>query len=285
MGDPRPPDALERLQRRFGDSIATEFEFLEDDTVWRPRVEHYAEDVLREMTPRGDLSGPERLATYNQQYWFRLFTVMQKEYPLLRHLLGVSHFNRMVSAYLTRYPSRSPSLRYLSARLRDFLAEDHEWNRPVLRECAELEFRFIETFDAAQLPPLDPDRLEPEEAAELIERPLRFQPHWFLFEEHWNLVELRRRVRGDDDDEIEVEPVARHALWAGFRGATGITTRQLGVHQFRLLERLHGGAPLGTACDDLAAGLEGDDLRFVEENVQGWFARWVAEGWFVTPGA
>ncbi len=245
VSQPSPPASLTRMQDGFGRSIATPFEFLDEDNTWRLRTEEFPEHVVALMRRRGELSGSTRLGVYNQQYWFRLFTTMQEEYPLLRHLLGVLDFNRLVSAYLDRHPSRSPSLRWLSVHLREFLGGEHRWNRPVLRECAALEYAYIHAFDAAAEPPLDPRALSEAGREELAMRPLGLQPHLTLYDEHWNLVELRAQAKDDKDDELQLTPEERRGFWAIHRADGRIPAERLGPLQYQLLGALVGGASLG----------------------------------------
>ncbi|MCA8960565.1 MAG: putative DNA-binding domain-containing protein [Planctomycetes bacterium] len=287
-----PPLSLVELQREFGRAIATPFEFIDDAGNYRVRLDRFPPGLVAQLLPREDLGmcGADRLATYNQQYWFRLFTVLQEEYPLVRHLLGVTRFNHMASAYLTAYPSRSPTLRDLSNDLSRFLSDDHEWNRPVIREAAALEYAFIQIFDAAQRPPLDLHRRAPEALTSIAERPLVFQPHVHLFIEHWNLVALRELARTDVDDERVLTPEpcagdrgeeARH--WVLYRGAQGPTSARIDATQFRLLDHIRRGAPLGEALDEVAAVADESELAHLTDGLQTWFGEWAARGWFAAP--
>ncbi len=278
-----PPASLVRLQAEFGRSMATPFLFVDAAGEFRVQLDQFSPELVALMVPREDagLSGADRLATYNQQYWYRLFSVMQEEYPLLRHLAGVTQLNQLTSAYLSEYPSRSPTLRNLSNDFVAYLAGDHPWNAPVWREAAQLDYIFIQVFDAAQRPALDPAALTPEQTAALLEKPLPFQPHVFLFEEHWNLVELRRAAWNDDDDELELTPVERHGQWAIFRGHGRTIPLELTEPQYRLLGNLVAGDSLGNAVDALAATYTGADLHGIVASLQGWFAEWVSYGWFV----
>ena len=279
------PPGLARLQEEFGRSIGTPFEFADAPGDYRLQTERYSQEILDRMVPRGPISGAERLSAYNQQYWFRLFTVMQEEYPLLRHLLGLAEFNPMVSAYLEQHAPSSRLLRDLSAQLPSFLAGDERWNRPLILECAQLEHTLIQTFDAAQLPPLDARGLDADAQAAMAGTPLCFQPHWFLFEEHWNLVELRPAARADGEDRETLEPAARHTCWAIYRHTVdahpGRTHFEpLGTIQHRLLGLLASGTSLIAAGERLATELPADELEFLQAHITGWFAHWTARGWF-----
>lgn len=270
--EPRVPESLGELQAGFGRSITTPFEFKPGGDV-ELQVDRYDPDVLALMVPRGELSGPERLGTYNRVYWFRLFTVILEEYPLLRHLLGANELNQLVSAYVDACPPGARTLQHLADELPAFMEREHRWNRPELIECVRLEHQYQRTFDAAHLPQLDPSTVSATE-------PLRLQPHWALFEEHWNLVEWREQVRDDADDAIEVALEETHQSWAIFRVEDQTRTAELGPLQFQILSGLDRGLTLDQAVQRVAVELNEEELGFLGEHLQGWFARWTSLGWF-----
>ena len=283
-----PPTSLLRLQRGFGQSIARPLLLAEDGTGdYRLDITAYDLDVLHDIRPRGNSEPAERLGIYNQQYWFRLLGVMQEEYPLTEQLLGTLEFNRMVMAFLSRTPPSSASLNHLSDGLLGFLDLAHRWNRPLWREAAQLEYLFIRAFDARHLPPLDPRSLTAHEQTALLQSPVRMQPHWFLFSEHWNLVEwrkwLKRRTPTDHDDGTAPVPIEQRGYWAVYRGDRGTVAEPLGRWQFELLTLLQAGRSLGDACELLLAEATESDVQFIAENIQGWFASWSTLGWFAAP--
>lgn len=275
-----PPPSLVRLQRAFGDAVATPFDLPNGTEGWRTRTQDYPPLAVRAVAPCPGRDRADRIATYNQQYWFRLFSVMQREFPLLRHLIGLEDFNRLAMAYLDRHPPVSPSLRDLSNHLEAFLATDVPWNVPILRECTRLERSHIVAFDAPHLPWTASEGGG--SSPGLLEGPLRLQAHWHLFDEHWDLVRLRELVRDDVDDEIEVEPVAQRACWAIYRRGKRVVSERLGPLQFGLLEALAAGESLVEACERQAVDWDGEDLAFVRAHIGSWFRRWAALGWFRT---
>jgi len=273
------PPALADLQRAFGQAIATPFRFDAEGT-WRTRRETYPADLVAQMVPcpERDLDGSQRLSTYNEQYWFRLNTTLRQEYPLLERLVGKEGFNRLVSDYLEAFPSRSPTLRDLSNDLAAFLGGRHEWNTTLLREAARLDYLYIQAFDAAACPIFDPATLSAAQQDALSRDRLRFQPHWFLFAEHWPLVRLREcLVAGQEPGPLP--PPERRGFWAIHR-AGSVAAVRLGPLQYRLLEDLHGGASIEQAVAALAEASDQEDRAFLARNISDWFAHWLALGWF-----
>ena len=274
------PESLSRMQKEFGQSIATAFKFNDDNEDYELQIDNYSMHILELMKARGNLSGAERLSTYNQQYWFRLFTVMQDEFPLLRHLLGVSKLNQLTSEYLTIFPSVSPTLNALSDYLIQFMEESDVWYQTVYMNCATLERIFIKAFDAPSHPSLRLESLNLEEQNKVLSSKLNFQPHCFFFEGFWNLMELRPKAKQDSEDKLKLHPKKQHEYWAIYRNADGINTQNLGPLQFQLLTLLFEGSPLDEACDELMSKIDENDLKFLTDNIQQWFSHWMHLGWF-----
>ena len=271
------PQSLAALQESFGKAIATPFLFPEEDGSFQLNQAAYPKEITDLIVPRTDLhmSAADRLGSYNCQYWFRLFTTVQKEFPLLRHLIGVGDLNKLTSAYLTQFPSTSYDLRHLTLRLDQFLSENEDYGLEVVRQAARLDQMFIHAFDAPSLPPIRPEEID----KSLMSRPLQFQPHWFLYEEHWELVKSRRQVADDDEDTLEVELKARPGYWAIWRSATGIQEEELGPLQYHLLCLLRDGHPIEEAILILSELLEEKEFAFLSQHIQGWFATWAAMTW------
>jgi len=271
---PDPPAGLLRLQRGFGSAISTPFEFTE--TGYRTCTESYPGWLGKAIEPRPDkqMTGADRLAVYNQQYWFRLFSTMQKELPLLCHLMGSGDLNKLSSAYLSRYPPETHDLRDITRNLEGFLAEDTAYGLEILRQAARLDRIHVLAFDA----PIH-DALAPEEMDEsILSSPLTFQPCFHLFSEDWNLVEIRRRVAGRDDA-CEADPEPGRGYWAVWRSRQGVVEERLGPLQYHLADLLGAGRPLAPALGDLLEAIDGDAAAFLEANLQGWLAEWTARGW------
>ena len=138
------PPWLADLQAAFAESIRKPL--LIDEDGFRCQYEAYHSNTVASMRDRGPLTGFERLSTYNQQYWFRLLSLLQTEYPLLRSLLGLREFNRLASAALDRFPSTHPELHHLPEHLLHFLAEQTPWSTPENRLAAKVDFAYFSAF-------------------------------------------------------------------------------------------------------------------------------------------
>lgn len=270
----KPPADLARLQAAFGTTIATPLEFIDDEGNYTIQFDRYDPIATRAVEARGQQLGAQRLAVYNQQYWFRLLSIMQEEFPLTEALMGIQAFNRFAMAYLDTYPPDSVRLRDLSNRLSEFAVS--QGLDTALQEAIVLERIYIDAFDAADLPL--PDRDDPDTAMRLATEPLTFQPHLHLFEAQHNMLALRGRLRRGEavgPEHVEEKP----GTWVLWRGA-GIQSVELGPIQAQLLREVIAGRSLSEAFALLEESLDAEQIEFLIAHVQRWFAAWGSAGWF-----
>jgi hypothetical protein len=274
-----PPEGLRHIQEDFGAAVRTPIGF--ESGRFEFRKELYPPAVLEEMAPRNNLTGGERLAMYNEQYWFRLLALMREDFPLLDRALGAWEFNQLACAYLTEYPSREAFLHTLGNRFREFLQDQPRWNSPRNLQIADLDFALLKAFyepgaKRLQLQAGDAARLE-----SLTRTPLRLQPWLSLLEEDWNLMENRFSAAGKNPPEFR----ERKGLWSVFRDGLEVKTRPLNPIPFRLLRQLQAENTLDQACEAVAAELNEQELPAFAASLAGWFKEWADLGWFAEPGS
>lgn len=148
---------LQSLQQRMAAAVMTP---LTRDEQMRRRdaknrsVEKDADSFIK---PNDRLSSFERLEIYNRQYWFRLFSSFEEDFPGLKSIVGTRRFERLMRAYLEAHPSRSFTLRNLGSALVFWLEENPQYTHPMTADAiamAALEWAHIEAFDNEQRPPL-----------------------------------------------------------------------------------------------------------------------------------
>lgn len=264
--DDAPPE-LAALQQAFARSITTPLRIVGEHGEYELDVEAYDEEAVAAVT-----RGADGLGVYNEQYWFRLLTVLQEEFPLTVALAGIHAFNDLAAAYFHAHPPASPRMRDVSDRFVPFLRDRSV--QPEVLDAATLDFAYIESFDAAQLPPLDLSNPKG-----LATNPLRFQPHVKFVSLNFNLPELRSRVRAGES--VTMDDVQPHsATYAVWRRNSALHTTPLTTAQASLLQLLHDGTPLIAACNVVESTLDPLEIEGLLMNVQMWFARWLQNGWF-----
>jgi len=250
----------------------------------------------RFIKPNDRLSSFERLEIYNRQYWFRLFSSMNEDFPGLRAVLGDKKFEAMSKAYLVDCPSQSFTLRNLGARLESWLRKHPKWagaKQALAIDIVRLEWADIEAFDGKAEPALRPEDLGAQ-ASETLK--LKLQPYISLLDLRYPVDDLLLEVRKEDEDtdfasnafqekhkRKRVQAVAklkpREIYLAVHRVEDSVYFRRIEREEFVILRSLREGKSLGKAI----VAAFGKSRVPAEERaglVQRWFQNWAALGWF-----
>jgi len=229
------------------------------------------------------LSPAAQADIYRRQFWLRHIGSLRDDYPALAHLLGEAAFETFCRAYLVAHPPHERLLRDLGAHILDFAQRYPfpEAARAAALELLRYEHAFIDLFDDADPPVLDPARLSqlPEDAwerARIVQNPLLCLMR-FVYPVH----RFRRAVRAGEASPRELAPSERATPLALFRKGDTIHYEELDPLAFTLLEALAQGEPLVPACERVAEPLSPEARTALEEQVGTWFQQWTAWGWIV----
>ena len=176
----------------------------------------YAEDLITRLATTDALGAIRGLTVYNRQYWLRLFSVMQGEYPLVARLMGFWRFNALVEVYLLKHPPIAPEIHLVGQNFPEFVAElsttdDDSWREimtglelDVLATAAQLDRAWSELFLAPEESFWQPSEAE---AAQLMSLQLIPAKRWTLFRQHWPLVQLRHRLAEHEGEGAVATPL------------------------------------------------------------------------------
>ena len=289
------PTSLKEIQRRM--AAAVMHPLTRSETMPRRRrdgaLNHAeAEAIIR---PNDRLTSFERLEIYNRQYWFRLYTSFEEDFPGLEAIVGRAKFDRLMREYLTECPSESFTLRNLGSRLESWLTAHPEFVAPhatLALDMVRLEWAHIEAFDSEERPPLSADAFA--NVGEQTE--LHLQPHLRLLALSYPVDDLLLQVRSENGSSASstnnastarkrrhVRQVAALAPkpvhLAVHRLQNSVWYKPLSLEEFRLLEAIQAGKPLGAAIDEAFQSSDiPEDQRpaFLQES----FTAWAMLGWF-----
>src|ERR1700751_4534398 len=82
-----------------------------------------ASEAARFIKPNDRLSSFERLEIYNRQYWFRLYSSFEEDFPGLKAVIGNAKFETLMRENLRECPSTSFTLRNLGSRLVEWVGK------------------------------------------------------------------------------------------------------------------------------------------------------------------
>ncbi len=257
---------LHDLQSTFAEALVVPSSIAREAS-WMARGE-------KDFTGSARLSPIEQLDVYREQFWLRHVACLAEDFPVLAALVGEEKFAAIVRDYVKAHPPVEFQLRVFGARLADFLAA-HASDDRLLSDLARLEWAFIDAFDAADAPPLDPASVSAisEDAwpnARLTLHP-SLQRMELLYPTHKMRDQFRENERGI------TRPERAPSCVAVYRQKFLLYTEEMDPLAYAMLDRIARGEPLGAAGDALAASTgRGEEI---ESRIGEWFTRWSALGW------
>lgn len=248
------------------------------------------------IKPNDRLTSFERLEIYNRQYWFRLYSCFEEDFPGLMAIAGRRKFDALMRAYLTDFPSTSFTLRNLGSHLEEWLNAHAEYIEPhndLALDMVRIEWAHIEAFDSATETVIDADDL-----AEIHDgSQLRLQPYLRLLELRYPVDDLLIDVRsesGSSDSSSNNANAARkrktvrkvaaltpeEIYLAVHRHQNSVYYKRLCREEYHLLAALIAGETLSNA---IGTALEGSTMPEEQHApfLQNAFQTWASLGWFI----
>lgn len=286
----KPPPVLGDFQRWFGAATSRP---LGAGNATSPRGVEGGEgaSLAREANARlaaaNGLSGLARLEVYNRQYWFRLITIMQEEYPCTVHVVGLDAFNAWAIRYLDAHPPASPYLADLDADFPAFLRRRYRAPRGASREkvmqAVAYDKALSRAFDAPEravsswVAAVDPARARWARAPHVT-------PVWM----HWDFAAYRALCRADGALTGRF-PLKRKGGRSGHgvclhRHDGEVYEKPVSRAEYLVLEALGAPRTLDQVFRAAAKAATPRDRRAMERSVSAWFKAWVERGWIGTMG-
>jgi hypothetical protein len=149
-------NALRDFQRRWAESTSAPLRFPGQGRTEVPE-EDYDRQILLEILDSKGVPAAARLGAYRLQYWFRLITLLQKDFPLVGHILGWEEFNPLAARYLRAHPPAEDL-----DRLGDLFPTWLRAQAPstLAAEAARVDLAWNQAFSARELPTPSPTDLE-----------------------------------------------------------------------------------------------------------------------------
>lgn len=276
--DTHVPKRLYSLQKWFGRAISS-LPIQEADVYGLPTLDDdLAKEALVYMTAGPKLSADKRVAIYNQQYWFRLFSVMQDIFPFVVRLFGYEAFNELIAKpYLLKYPPSHWSLNELGKNLPKWITRFYkETDKELIYEAALIDEAYDRLFFAGHLPKIKKMKKQ---------QKLFLQPTLALFTLSSNLFDLREKLLKNSVEYWEENPFPsikwgkkKHYLL--YRESGIIKYQKLEETPYLLLRSFEKGSTLENAITKLVDYIDPTDI---EEKMKKWFYEWVKKG-FVSFG-
>lgn len=274
------PKNLLNLQRWFASIITRPIDRESRMLPTSPSGRPMAEEAAELIAPSPSLSPDKRIQIYNQQYWWRLLSILQTSFPLLTRLFGYADFNRLIGMpYLSKYPSLHWSLSKLGNTLPQWIEEEYEAiDKPLVHFSAELDWAYQEVFFA-------PPAISLPFSLEILSKKLSLQPHMKLFQLPFDLFTFRRGLLEEtvdywmDHDFPELPK--KKVFFALYRTKENkIVFQELQEGQWQLLSWISEGMSIEEACEKLESR-GGPSYADACLALSEWIQEWIIHCWIM----
>lgn len=178
------PAKLQELQLWFGSVIASKIS-KENRLLPEAEARNFREEAARYILPTKQLEPFERIGIYHQQYWWRLITVLQENFPSLTRFLGHEKFNDLIAIpYLLHAAPQTFALCRFGDTLLSFLKKNlKDPERQLLLSLAQVDWAMNKALWIKNAPPI----------ALPIEK-ISLQPHVFLLKSSYDIFSFREQL-------------------------------------------------------------------------------------------
>ena len=278
MNDVKPPKSLKEIQKWFGQAITQAIDENSCISPIGPYGNSIDEEAKQFIRPSLTLAPKERIEIYNQQYWWRLLTIMHENFPLLTALFGYFDFNHSIATpYLENYPPQHWSLNTLGDTLPEWiLAKYHQDDKNLVLESALIDLSYNLSFTAGEL-----TLIKAEET--VLKQKVALQPHLFLLELSYDLIPFRAEVLKQKPDYFEEHPFPKlnkkqHYLAIYRTPHYQISSKEISYEEYCSLQKFKEGVSVEEFCDWLETQ-KTSIIREAEKNLIIWFQEWTSLGW------
>ena len=251
----------------------------------------YDHELLQLAVAGPRLAASERLAIYNRQYWFRLFSVFHGAFPLTTRLLSHFTFNGYVARFLQAHPPKAWDIESALLGFDEFLrqalpagAAPIDGRRAGVEslavvQAARIDAAFHRVFRAPAVEPFHPGA---EHAEQLLVSRLLASPAAAVVEEHWPLCELRRTIATEAGEAAVALPpkLDQARSWLLLRAGMKLSLLALEPREAELLRLLERHS-VGAALEQLEQACSLDERATLPASTQRWLARSVTLGAWV----
>ncbi len=272
------PDWLVALQERFSAALCAPLD--RSTSLLRAATEMYPDDSVADVLDGPVTTAAERLAVYNRQYWFRLFTVLQSAFPVTSRAMTYWRFNEFAARFVAQRPPSGWDIERVAEGFEAFFereAGDDASLAPFV-EAAKMDAAWRRLLRAKSGTTFQPTN---EIAARLLDGTLVLSPTVALLCERWPWLEWKAvlATRAEADAPALPSSLDEPRWWALVRERDGIRHVLLEAKEGALLTLLTR-RTVREALAELEASCPPGERAALPSRAQRWLAASVQRGFW-----
>lgn len=280
------PESLFELQKWFASIITNPLAPNGAISPQTPRQAPISQEAPLHIVPSATLKPHERIEVYNQQYWYRLLSILHESFPLLTSLCGYENFNRSLGIpFLVKHPSNHWSLNELGKRLplwikREFKGKD----RALLLASSEVDWAYQASFLAKQHKEIKDKFATFKSEAELLQAKVRLQPFLFFVSMDYALLPFRDEIIQHDPSHWIAENYPelkqdKHYFYIVYRNPNlSISWKESSQDEITFLKFIKKGCTIEESCEKMEEHFP-ENADAILEQIPFWIQEWLLRGW------
>jgi uncharacterized protein (UPF0276 family) len=208
----------------------------------------------------------EQLNVYTNAYRYRLYDVVEQDYPVLQHYLGADDFQSLIWDFVTTAEPTHFNIGRFALKLPDFIAK----TRPkdiFSHELCYLETRIAHIADYEETQVLEPHHLEGLSLESFMESVLCLRKALQLMSFNFPVNLYYQKVM---DKKRANKPRRKQSFLAVFRNNDSMWRMDLEGEEYHLLEKIFNGYSIEKALESSS--------DVTQEQLSLWFSRWIRNG-------
>lgn len=285
MYDSNLPQSLKEIQHWFGEIIAGPINEYSDIEPIAPSGLPIQEEAKKHILPSPTLEAWERLQIYNQQYWWRLLSILHENLPLVVRLFGYRDFNQTIGMpFLKKYPPNTWSLVPLGSRVPQWIKEEyHDEDKQLIYDAAKVDVVFNDFFVVKEHPTVSIG----EDIASLLDKKMTLQEHIHLFYFPFDLLPFRQKMLQEEPEHWEKNDFPKMEAGDFYYVVFRRSDRNMGWSaiseaEYLLLSAFKQGGTINEACSQLSSLSDADSEEAIM-HLSKWFQTWAARNWLCDP--
>jgi Putative DNA-binding domain len=279
--DSKIPSKLLSIQQWFASIITRPIDADSQMQPIAPSGRPLSEEAMEIIAPSLTLTSDKRIQIYNQQYWWRLLSILHQNFPLLTRLFGYNDFNISIGMpFLTKHPSYHWSISKLGDQLPSWLEEHYTaQDKTLILLSAQIDWAYQDLFFAP--PPVNQDS-----SHDLLPKKMRLQKHVKLFALPFDLFSfrnafLRESVEYWTESDFPLLPKEKKYFFLLYRHQkNSVLYKEIQEGHWIFLHSIENGSTMEEACahlEKLGGSVYEEACSFLQE----WTRECMQENWLV----
>lgn len=231
------------------------------------------------ILPSAKLSSSQRIEIYNQQYWRRLLTALQENFPGLTRLFGYCDFNASIGTpFLEKHPSDHWSLGQLGWQLPEWIEAEYQGaDKLLVAAMARVDWAYQEIFSA-------PFSKKIEVSLDLLTKKMHLQHHVRIFTFHFHIFSFRSELLQKDvgfwtESDFPLLQKNGPYFFLLYRTQENLVSfKEIKKGEWFVLRGLEEGKCLEEICGTLES-LGGSLYAEARKSLHTWIAEWMRNKW------